>query len=494
MGTANKIVKHGGIYFVGTALRQVVGLVMLPIYTRALTPADYGTLELLTTVIDFAGLLFGLQLGAAVFRFYSEYQEPSEKAEVISTSLILLALIGAVAMAAVWSLSGPIGVHLLGGPQYVRLLLLFSLTLVFQPLIEVPMVFIRAQQRPWLFVGLSLLSLVLQLSLNIYLVVHRQPGFRGLILSAVISAGTMAALQTGYCLRSTGLRFSLAKARQIIVFSYPMVLTGVLSYYYTFGDRYFLKVFGSLEDVGLYSLGYKFGFILWAIAVAPFNSIWDSERYNVLKKGHAKETFQRVFVAFATITTVVAAGLSVFAGDLLTVMSPPEYLSAARIVPLVALAYLLQAWTGYCNLGILVARRTGDISRGTVLAMLVITVGYVGLIPVFGPMGAAVATAVASAARLFYIHHRAKGYYDMELPWGNVGLLLAIAALTVVASTFAPGALIPSIAVHALAMLAFIAAIILLPILPPDLRRLARLLVTRPRMAVDEARRAGLMG
>jgi hypothetical protein len=48
--------------------------------------------------------------------------------------------------------------------------------------------------------------------------------------------------------------------------------------------------------------------------------------------------------------------------------------------------------------------------------------------------------------------------------------------------------------VNTVAMLAFIGAIVLLPILPPDLRHLARSVIRRPWTAVSEARRAGLMG
>ena len=42
-----KILKHSAIYGVGTALTKAVGFLMIPIYTRYLTPADYGIFELL---------------------------------------------------------------------------------------------------------------------------------------------------------------------------------------------------------------------------------------------------------------------------------------------------------------------------------------------------------------------------------------------------------------------------------------------------------------
>ena len=47
MSSGNKLVSHTSIYMLGDVLRYSVSLVMLPIYTRYLTPADYGVVELL---------------------------------------------------------------------------------------------------------------------------------------------------------------------------------------------------------------------------------------------------------------------------------------------------------------------------------------------------------------------------------------------------------------------------------------------------------------
>lgn len=69
-GQLGKTVKHSAIYAVGTILRRITGLVMLPIYTRYLTPADYGVVELLTMAIELAGILVGLRISQAMFRYY----------------------------------------------------------------------------------------------------------------------------------------------------------------------------------------------------------------------------------------------------------------------------------------------------------------------------------------------------------------------------------------------------------------------------------------
>jgi len=89
MSDDNKLVSHTSIYMFGDVLRYSVSLVMLPIYTRYLTPEDYGVVELLSMLIDFSAILFGARVGQSVFRFYCTADNQTDKNTVISSALFL---------------------------------------------------------------------------------------------------------------------------------------------------------------------------------------------------------------------------------------------------------------------------------------------------------------------------------------------------------------------------------------------------------------------
>jgi O-antigen/teichoic acid export membrane protein len=453
---------------------------MLPIYTRVLTPADYGTIELLSMIIDFAGILFGLRIGQAIFRFFLMAEDDMAKSQVISSALILATLLNALGFFVLYMMSGFLSMTIFGGIENQNLLILFSLSLLFQPVTEIPMIYIRALQRPWLFVTFSTLKLFLQLSLNIYLVVFLRLGVQGVILSAVISGCIMSLLLGGYCLRKTGLNFSFHKAKSIILFCYPMILASLISFYVTFGDRYFLKLYGTLTDVGIYALGYKFGFLLTFIGIGPFFSIWDSERYNILKKPNAKIIFQDVFVFFVVFTMVIAVGISVFAKNIITVMASPDFWGAAQIVPIVLLAYFFQGLTGYCNIGILIHKKTFIITKSVMLSAALITLLYFILIPRFGAAGAAWATAVAFAFRFLYIYSRAKNFYNMELQWKKLYLLVPPSLLVIMIGMLGPDQILWSISFNLLLFFFFVFMLTLLPVLPKEQRFILRGLLLRP--------------
>ena len=148
------------------------------------------------------------------------------------------------------------------------MILLFSITIVFQGLIEIPMVFIKNLQLPWHFIFFSIFKLSTQLSLNIYFVVIKQMHVEGVIYSALISGAVMSFVLAWYTITKTGISFSKTKAKELIKFSIPMILTSLITFYITFGDRFFLRYFNGLSEVGIYSLGYKFGFLLMFTFIA----------------------------------------------------------------------------------------------------------------------------------------------------------------------------------------------------------------------------------
>src|SRR5690348_1942012 len=84
------------IYAIGNILRRLVGFVMLPIYTRYLTPADYGVVGLLTFAMAIMEPLFGARLVEAMPKYYFECEVGERRNSVVSTALLVTGVISTV--------------------------------------------------------------------------------------------------------------------------------------------------------------------------------------------------------------------------------------------------------------------------------------------------------------------------------------------------------------------------------------------------------------
>src|SRR5687767_7776927 len=83
-----KIGRHTLVYGAGVVASKMVSFIMLPVYTRFLTTADYGVLELLGTTIDVIGMIGGIGLSAGVFKHYAEMNGEAQRRELISTATL----------------------------------------------------------------------------------------------------------------------------------------------------------------------------------------------------------------------------------------------------------------------------------------------------------------------------------------------------------------------------------------------------------------------
>ena len=127
-GQLKKTAKHSAIYAAGTALGRITGLVMLPIYTRYLTPSDYGVLTLLSMAIEITGILVGLRISQAMFRFYILADDEREKQEIVSTVLITILATSTLGASILYLGAGPLSLLILGDSGYLYEFKIFAFT------------------------------------------------------------------------------------------------------------------------------------------------------------------------------------------------------------------------------------------------------------------------------------------------------------------------------------------------------------------------------
>lgn len=84
------LAKHSMIYGLGNLLNRVAALLLLPVYTRFLTPHDYGIKELVGLSTDVIGILLATAISGAIYRFYFEYEDVKIVMRLSAQRLLLL--------------------------------------------------------------------------------------------------------------------------------------------------------------------------------------------------------------------------------------------------------------------------------------------------------------------------------------------------------------------------------------------------------------------
>ena len=476
--------RHTMIYAAGILIGKAASFIMLPIYTRFLTPTDYGTLELLELTIDVVGMLAGIGLASSVFKFYAESDDPAAQGSVISTAMTAVNVLSAVT-GLIGLLAAPLLTHLVfRGHQPVLYFRLFFLIYFVQSAATIPLLYVRALQKSALFVTLNVIRLILSLSLNVLFVVGLRLNVRGVLFSTLISATLLGLYTTWYAYRRAGTGFSKPKFREMTHFALPLVFWSLGSFILTFSDRYFLNFYTNTATVGVYSLAYQFGFVLTAFAVTPFSSIWEPQRFTIAKQTDGPEVFRRVFFYLNLILLTLAFIISVMSRDVLRVMSASTFWGAAPIVPVLMLPFILQAWAAYCNIGIYLKNRTRQYARISIIAVVAnIGLNFL-LIPRYGAMGAAWATVGAYVVRFVLVYELSQRLWRVDYGWGRIGTVLFVCGAGFFVHLWtAPARLIPSVLFNC-AILLLVGMVLYGQVLRDGEREVVRKVVRRPLLLI----------
>lgn len=474
MSGTKGIARHTIIYGLGTVLQKGVSFLMLPLYTRLLTPADYGVLALIEMTLDVISIGAGAQLAYAIYRFYHKSDTEAERNTVISTVFQALLVSYVITGGLTMLFADQISNLLFGSSERATLVRIAAGGMASQCLLIVPFAFMQVIERSALVSSIGFVKLFLQLSLNVFFLVGLRTGVIGILASTVLANTIIGVSVSVWTVRRVGLSFSPSTLRALVRYAGPMIVTQFATFFATFGDRYLLKAFGGESAVGLYNLSYQFGFLLFAIGFSPFNSLWGPRRFAIAKGPDAAVRDRELSDGFGyanVLTLPIAVGLALFVGDILRLMTTPPFFAAAQAVPVILISYVLLAWSNVHDLGILVKEKTEYLTLINWLAFFVAGTLWILLIPDYGALGAAVAGTVSFAARYGLTYLVAQRLWPVRYDWTPTIRMVGAGVLLVLVSNALPTMhLALSIALHSVMMLVYLLCVWKAGALSEDLR------------------------
>lgn len=92
MKDLKKFIKSSGVYLLGNVLTKAISFLLLPMYTKYLSPADYGTYDLNIAYITFLSSILFLDIWAGIMRYMFDYKTENEKSQPIVAGMIIFSI------------------------------------------------------------------------------------------------------------------------------------------------------------------------------------------------------------------------------------------------------------------------------------------------------------------------------------------------------------------------------------------------------------------
>jgi O-antigen/teichoic acid export membrane protein len=459
---------------------------LLPIYTRFLTTADFGIVSLAGSTALLLSIAYRLGLDAALLRLHHDVR-PAERGSLYTT-VVALSLACAATVTIVGALLAPVLLDGGLGDSLMPVVLLALGIAAFNTFQYVPSVWYRASDQTGRYLLVALGAFAAVVAVTVVLVVALHVGAVGSLAGQLAGALVMAASAVVILWRLRPWRFSGELARRALDFGLPLLPHSLAGWLLSVSDRWLLGLLlgvgalDALAAVGVYSLGYQLGNAV-GLAAISFNAAWLPFLYRAGEGPSGARVLRESTTLVVAGFSALAAAIAILAPDLIGLIAPAEWAPAADVTAVVAFGSVANAAALMFASGIYLARATRVMPLLTLVAAGLNVATNLLLIPRIGIMGAAWATLLAYAALAAMTAIAAERRHPVHIDLARLGVVAAIAIAATLASRVLAGDGLPGLGWH---LLIAIAAVVAMAIaVHGPLSRLRAALVQRPGSTVD---------
>jgi O-antigen/teichoic acid export membrane protein len=400
---------------------------MLPVYTRILDPAEYGSLSLVLAIATATAILFSLGLDVSIFRMYFQFESDPPRQQrfirTVWTTVIVLPLAAAIVIgAALWPVVGD--GRLFSGPDLFLALVGSALSVAGA---TVPLAVLRAEGRLRTYVIVTLVATGASVVLTAAFVIGLRWGVRGWLASIVVAnLATLGAAAVAIPFRLPRRPFDIPMLRGTLSFGLPLVPHSLAQWALQLADRLVLAGLVSAGALGVYSLASNLALPV-LVLVQSMNFAFMGAYARAGARPTESGGLEGMVELQAGTVALICAGCALLAPPLIDAIAPASYHPAGPLVPWIALGYgFLGLYYIPMNGIALGAGRTRFVSVATLIG----AAANIGLLYLLVPSGGILAGAIASAGgyavllAAVYVYSRHPDN-PVRYPWGALAVIFA---------------------------------------------------------------------
>lgn len=415
----NALLRDSAIYFVPTLLARGLGLMLLPLYTRYLGPAEYGTAEMLTVLFALLHLVLPLDVGQAVARFSVDAESAAQRGRYFSTAFWFTALTFGIWLAITLAFPQPLGRMLLGSQTDGGLLPFAAAAMLANALLLLALNQLRWNMQPKAYAAVNMLFALTAAAVSVVLVVGFDFAVYGIVWGQLAGSLTGLGCAAALLSRTSPLcpTFSWDELRALVAYSAPLVVSGMAIYLAGYADRWIVSAFLGMEALGLYAVPARLASIitLFSTSLQLALSPWIFSHYREPGTPTAiRRVFQYYLLAMFTIIAAASAG----SGRLIAWVAGDAFLPASGLVAPILVATLLASLYVFAP-GPALVKRTGLLARANLAGAAVSIAGSLLMVPSLGMMGAALGMLAGAATMSALKFLASQACYPVPYRWGR---------------------------------------------------------------------------
>lgn len=347
-----QLYKHSFFYSIGWAANVLSGIVMLPVYSKYLSRADYGAIDLVQQSNSLMKILFLAGLTAAMSKFFHEAQSERERSLTMSSGVITIVFLGLIASAICLLLNRQISQYIFGSPDYKNYINLGAFTLF----LEISFMGLACQyyvaKESLMFVKLNLTKLTVGIFANLLFIVYFNKGAIGMLIGSLISYIPVALIAGRRFYQAYGVSIDVPVLKKMFKFGFPIMPATFLAAILHNADRFLLRSFGSLDQVGLLTMGLNFPSMLNSVLLTSFNSIWaGATMFQINQQSNSDYQTGKIATYFMTAYCCAQTALGIYSTSIMDILVDHKFNSSHVVIPIACMGYCFHASYTFLTVG-----------------------------------------------------------------------------------------------------------------------------------------------
>ena len=408
--------KNTALFAISSFATKILSFFLVPLYTSTLTTSEYGTADLITTTATLLVFVLTINIADSVTRFTLDVQNGVDRNKVVEGKKIVKHSTGAVSarmeQQAILSYGNRIitiatlvctlvlgilcwsGLVAWPAYYYIFLLLYFFSSAFYQMMAN----YLRGTDKVSSVAIAGVIAGFSSIACNVIFLLGLKWGIIGYLLAMVM--GPLIA--SGYCVVVAGapLKTYLVNTcsdlmrREMRRYCVPLIFNNVALWINAFLDRYFVTAICGVDQNGVYSVASKIPTIL-STGYSIFGQAWNLSAIKEFDPEDKDGFFGKTYSVYNATMVILCSVIILFNVPLARFLYAKDFFEAWRYSSVLLISIMFNALTMFVGSVFAAVKKTKVIAWTTVISAICNTILNSLLIPVMGPLGAAIATAAA---------------------------------------------------------------------------------------------------
>ena len=427
LNNIKKIFKNSAIYGIGNISGKLVGFILIPLYTKRFSVDEYGILSLLEITSTLLITVFGLKIYQAFFRFYWDSEYIKKQKALFFTSFSILVAASAFLISVGFIQSSEISLLLFGKRTYSELIQLMVVGAGLQIINQILLTLMRIQEKSALYASSTVLRTAIILILTVYFIVSRGMGLNGIYYAQIVGQILFFIALIKYFLSNITLKFDFYLVKELLVYSIPLIFSSIFTILLSVSDRYMLRILADLENVGLYSLGFKIANTTKVFLVTSVQLAISPMIFRMMDDPNNKRFYSKIMTYFSFVVMLFILFVAGFSKELIeAVAQSKDFWQAYQVVPVISFSIFFGMLMSTSQTGILITKKTKVFSVIISLSAIINILFNWVLIPIYNEMGAAIASLISQLMSFILVFRYAQKYYFIPYELKKVLYILVL--------------------------------------------------------------------